>query len=165
MITKAHIEKSLKALNREFIQSKKLDPQYFCKLATLELCGWIEISMDDILLSTANRLIKDVKEVARFEKEVVRRNSGFQYEWHFKNMAVHLVGVVGWKKLENKINRTKLVTLKIELENLKNIRDSLAHTYMDGKRPSIDAPSVQIVRYNKIYIGLKDVEYHFRHSI
>ena len=54
------------------------------KLATLELCGWIEVSMDDIVIRMAKRLLSDPVDRATYESEFVNRVHGFDYQIHFR---------------------------------------------------------------------------------
>lgn len=163
MISKGNIEKSLKAINRQFNYANKrrpADAPYLAKLAILELCGWIEMSMDDILEKNANRLLlPNVQEIARFNNNVIRNTWGFKYEKHFKRMVVALIGIIGFNKIESRITPTILGTFQAELGNLTQVRDALAHTYIKGAAaPSIDTPSVTIGRFNNIYTGLKEFE-------
>lgn len=50
MASKYYIKTNLKSLNHKYNRSKtRADPAYYSKLAIIELCGWIEISIDEML--------------------------------------------------------------------------------------------------------------------
>ena len=55
MIGKTNIERNIKQLKTNFnkTNSPKLE-LFYSKLAIIELCGWIEESMDDIVLRCSN---------------------------------------------------------------------------------------------------------------
>ena len=73
MIAKSYLQKNLEILDKLFIESTSATKGlFYSKLAILELCGWIEKSMDDILRTCYHRNIKnkkDRKEIDDFIKE------------------------------------------------------------------------------------------------
>lgn len=159
MIAKSYINENLYSLDRLYNKStgnkKKL---YYSKLALLELCGWLEESMDDIALRSSSRVLKDASSKKYFSDRVVKRTFGFEYEKHFKNMIVSLIGLTGWEKLEKKIDTAVLITFKATLGNLKAMRNKEAHTHLKGTQRLVDAPSLTINNFEKLYKGLKEFE-------
>ncbi len=157
MIAKTYILQNLDQLDVAFRKAK--NPKYatyFSKLAILELCGWIEMSMDQVILehcSNSIRLPKNTKVVA----ELVKRNYGFEYDGHFRKMLLNLIGMAACEKLETKMDVAVLAKFEAQLGSLKTMRNSLAHTYLKGSPATfkIDAPSVTRSRFNDIYVGLK----------
>ena len=67
----------------------------FSKLATLELCGWIEVSMDDIVLRHSRRTLREPVNRAFCEKRIVKPIYGFDYDIHFRKMLMGLIGLEG----------------------------------------------------------------------
>lgn len=161
MITKTNILKNLNQLDVAFRKAKSQKHSlYFSKLAILELCGWIELSMDDIIECHCNRKIK-LKDNRKFVKQdVVRRTYGFDYEKNFRKMLINLIGIVGCEKIESKLPPSIHARLVADLDALKRARDSLAHTYLKGAVATIhiDAPSVTKARFTTIYDGLIEIE-------
>jgi hypothetical protein len=135
---------------------------FYSKLAILELCGWIEGSMDDIVLTCANRHLKHPSNLRRVEREIVGKTYGFEYEKHFRNMLFQLVGTINVEKIERKFDPAKFQVLKSQLGVLKSIRDEEAHTHLKGVTKRLDAPSVTKGRFFLIYDGLKDIDDNVR---
>ncbi len=159
MIAKTHILQNLKQLNSRFLRSRtSKEGLYFSKLAVMELCGWIEISMDDLLLRIAQRKLKESNNRDWFSKEVVDKNYGFKYKSHLRSMLIRLVGIITVEKIEKKVDQGMRTRLESELGNLTTVRNSLAHTFVRGTQVQIDAPSVTIARVNRLYDGLKEFE-------
>ena len=62
MIAYSYIENNLDQLDKRYVKSKtSRDASYYSKLAILELCGWIEMSIDDCIVRSANRILKDTE--------------------------------------------------------------------------------------------------------
>lgn len=164
MIAYSYIERNLSCLDRSYLASVLVsDTRNYSKLAILELCGWIEESMDDIILRAGTRLLKNSKN-RKYLGDRVKRNYGFEYEKHFKSMLVSLVGITGFEFIEKKVSSQIVVNFKNELSNLKIKRNSLAHTYVRGATQHYDAPSITISRYHTIADGLREYDKALRQS-
>lgn len=154
MISHSYIKNNLAYLDRVYRNTHSTTEASYCsKLAILELCGWIELSMDDIVLRGCVRALKHEKH-RKSMREKVQRNYGFEYQKHFVSLITSLVGFHGYETLEKSIPATVSVSFKSELGNLKDRRNSLAHTYFRGVTPHYDAPSITISRYNNVAKGL-----------
>lgn len=154
MISKTYINNNLRGLDASFratTNNKHL--YYFSKLSILELCGWIEMSMDDIVMRHCNRKVRLPINHKFIEKDVVGRTYGFDYDKHFRSMLIRLVGVITTEDIERNIDVTVKTLFTAELTSLKSIRNSLAHTYAKSF-PSIDAPSRTQARFGPLYDGL-----------
>lgn len=160
MISKKEIERNLRALDARYRTATKSqkDPFFFSKLAILELCGWIEMSMDDIVLRSSVRKLGNPANRNYVVSQVVRRTHSFEYNEHFRVMVTRLIGLVAFEKLEARLDPATLVRLKAELNALKQRRDPVAHTFLKGVTHSIDAPSVTLSRFHAVYEGLKEFE-------
>ena len=156
MIIKTGIYNNLTTLNRLYlVSSGPRNSTFYSKLAILELCGWTEVSMDDIVLKCAKRISISGSNMKAIN-ESVKRTWGFEYDYHFIKMLIHIIGYSGVEKVEKSVDRTKHTLLISTLNNLKGIRDSLAHTYLSGVTTRLDAPSITVSNFNNIYAGLKD---------
>ncbi|WP_279463930.1 hypothetical protein [Aeromonas veronii] len=159
MITKSYIYNNLKDLDRLYSNStsnkKKL---YYSKLAMLELCGWIEETMDDIVQKCANRVLKEKTNRLYVEKQIIKPTYGFEYDKHFKKMLICVVGLIYIEKVESKVDQVKYTLLKSSLNNLKVARNREAHSHLKGITRTVDAPSVTLNNFNNVYDGLIDFE-------
>lgn len=156
MIVKGRILSSLNSLEKLYLQSNNNEKEvFFSKLAILELCGWIEVSMDDVVLKCAKRKIKDQKVIKKIENEVIKPNYGFKYNENFRLMLQVVVGEIALTKIETKILVADLSDFKALLGMLKKLRDKEAHTYISDKLKTLDAPSWTMSNFRKVYKGLK----------
>ena len=159
MIAIRNIENNIKQLGSLYRSASSQKRElYYSKLAILELCGWIEESMDDIILKCCNRNIRDAKNRKYIRENVVDKNYGFDYEKHFKKMLIMVVGLSNVEKIEKRMDPVKLAQLKSTLGSLKGSRNSAAHTHIKGVAVSIDAPSVTVRNLVFVYDGLKNID-------
>jgi len=158
MISKTQIKKNLTRLHKLYLTSPDiLNGEFYSKLAILELCGWIEESMDDIVTRCLNRKIIN----AKYKNPVVyviKKNFGFEYEPHFSNMLRQVIGVIGVEKLERKVDSSKFVKMCSALSSLKTCRDKQAHTHTIGVTRLLNAPSWTLGQFQIIYEGLKEMD-------
>lgn len=154
MISHSYIKKNLAYLDSVYNNARSTtEADYCCKLAILELCGWIELSMDDIVLRGCVRALK-LKKNRDAVREKVKLNYGFEYQKHFVSLITSLVGFHGFEIIEKTISEAISVNFRSELANLKERRNSLAHTYYKGVTSHYDAPSITISRYHSVAAGL-----------
>lgn len=160
MVQDAGIRAELKELNRLFNNfPSNTNTLFFSKLAIIELCGWTEICMDEIVLTCARQHLKpDI--YPRFENDIVKRTYGFNYEDDFRRMLIHLIGLVKMEQIESNLDQQSFQRFKSELGSLKQIRDKeVAHTYIAaGVTLNIDAPSKTIKRFEILREGLQEIE-------
>lgn len=155
MIAQTNIVASLNSLERSYNNAANLrSTHFYSKLALLELCGWIEESMDDIVLRCARRHLKDRKNIKFVADQTIKRTYGFEYEKHFRKMLIHLFGIINTEKLERKVDQRKWQLFKAALNNLKTKRNTEAHTHIKGAMRHIDAPSITIAQFPALYDGL-----------
>lgn len=159
MIAKTYILNNLstiESLYRNLTSIKK--GLFYSKLAILELCGWIEESMDDMIQTCANRYLKDVNNRKFVKDSVIERTYGFEYKKYFRRMLIQTIGIIKLEKLERKLHPVKFPHMQLALKDLKHSRDSLAHTHIKGVTKRLDAPSVTKNRFLIIYEGLRDID-------
>lgn len=142
----AEIEDTLKELDRWYneLPGGTDRPKFLAKLATLELCGWIEHRLD-VLVDRACT-------IAGLEKtwvaaRVLDANHGFTYQDHLRKMLTAAVGESGITHLEHTFEQSspgKLEQLKGALTTLWKSRGFLAHTHTGApvaQQQTINAPS------------------------
>ncbi len=155
MIAYSYIERNIQLLWKNYLQSKSIaDKNFNSKMAILELCGWIEVSMDDAIIRTGTRVLKSPDSL-KFIREKVKRNYGFEYDKHFKSMIVYLVGISGFETIDISIDLAIKIKFQSELIALKERRNSLAHTYTKGTTQHYDTPSITLERLANVSAGLK----------
>lgn len=159
MIPVTYIHRNAKILTVCFQNSNKpLLTLLYAKLIIIEIGGWVEMSMDD-LIERAGKKIKEQKNNKSLEADV-KRNSGFHYDTNFRPLMIKVIGLVQVEQLERKLDMAKHAKMKAALDMLKAARNSVAHTYV--KNPSggavIAAPSVSMTYFNDIYAGLMNIE-------
>ena len=159
MVNKSTIARNLRELDSRYQRKSRnpRDPLYFSKLALMELCGWVEGTMDRIVRDYARRHLSDPNNLSYLER-IVRRTSGFSYDNHFRDMLIRAIGLVKVEELENALNPIKFQLLKSSLETLSEQRNSAAHTHLVNVTQSLLAPSVINVHFIQVYDGLKDIE-------
>lgn len=157
MIKKTLIIKELNKLNILYNSSlvgTDIDlPKYYSKLALMELCGWIEENLDNLILEYSNKKLTSSSYVVN----KVKNNSSFNSS-SFKELLILIIGNVGFEKIEDKINLSKKTRLTSTLDNLKPMRDSHAHTTIFGTSQAFFAPSRIISDFNNVYEGIKEYE-------
>ena len=159
MIAKSYIEANLKELDRRFRNARtQKEPLYFSKLAVLELCGWVEISIDDLICRAVRRKVKDARKFETFSTKLVRNNYGFHYERNFRKLLCSAIGEIHVADIELNMDQLKRQQLESELNTLSSNRNSLAHTYLKGVTQQVDAPSRTLSRFHLTYAGLKEFE-------
>ena len=162
MITKSYINENLKKMNFCYLSARsQKEISFFAKLAVLELCGWIELSMDDVIKAHAKRNHRDEFNIKNIEN-YVKKNSGFSYEKHFRILLIQLLGIVNLERFEKSLNIGIDIKFQSELNNLHKIRNCLAHTYIKGTTSQLDAPSITLARFEVIWTGLKEYEKRLR---
>jgi hypothetical protein len=160
MITKSHLLKNLNELDKLYngATNKENDKQaiYYSKLALLELCGWIEESMDDIIRQYSNSKLKDDKNKKYLKNNIIKPNYGFRYDENFREMLVKTIGIIQLEKLEIKLEKQGIITkLKSALKKIIEQRNEAAHTFLKGVTRTYDAPSVTRENFLEIYELLK----------
>lgn len=156
MLSKSEIESNLDAIESKYDAANGVEALLYSKLALLELCGWIEMGMDDLMKRCADHSLTEPRNVAVIDK-VIKDTYGFSYDKHFRKMLCLLIGLVNFEKIELNANQQKILNFKSTLGNLKGPRDSEAHTFIEHTR-RIDAPSTTKTNLRHVYDGLLEFE-------
>lgn len=136
-----------------------------CKASVLELCGWVEQCLDQIVIDSATRLSLSPNTLERIKAEYVSKTYGFKYRENFEKIILSTIGFKGLKKVE----ASPLVSVTLDgfissLRDLTKQRNFYAHTHysLTQKYPdgyiSIDAPSVVKSKANTIRTFLVNYE-------
>lgn len=156
MKTRAEISILLNRLNGLYIKSGRR-PEfqlYVAKICVLEVCGWIEESLDIFYLHHAKRLLKD----ADNRKDIVcriKRIYSFEYDRPMRSVLECLVGLSGIESFESAVSPAVFAPMVAALSALKSSRNALAHTHIPGTQAQIDAPSLTIARFAQATRGLR----------
>jgi len=159
MVAKSYIYQNIMQLEKLFNNCTSVQNSlFYSKLAILELCGWIEMSMDDIIKRHARRNLKNANNINYIDKEVVEKTHGFKYQTHFRRMLIAVVGTIGVERVEKKVDPTRFLPMVATLGSLKGFRDKEAHEYIKGTTKTLDAPSVTKTKLVIVYNGLKNID-------
>jgi len=158
MINKTEIQSNLTQLDNLYKRAKTLKKgSFYSKLAILELCGWIEESMDDVVGCCATRHLKEPDNL-KLVKRTIKSTHSFEYDSNFKEMLASVIGIINVEKLERNLDQKKFQQMRAALHSLKERRDPQAHTHLVGTTSTLDAPSFTYGRFLDVYPGLKDIE-------
>ena len=164
MLRNEIVYKTLKLLARRYDRVQDTHTRYtmtelecICKMAILELGGWIECTMDEILKDYVHRKILDASEINSIEKEI-DKVYGFSYERNFNPLVERIIGVDNYYKIKSVlITKGKWHPFVAELNAFWRVRGSAAHTNFNGVARSFDAPTTTINRFQKIYPVVREI--------
>jgi hypothetical protein len=159
MIAKTYISTNLKSLDVLYQGSASVKHGlFYSKLAIIELCGWIETTMDDVITRCANRNLRNPANRNHIQTTTIRRNYGFKYEDNFRRMLIQVIGLKYVERVERRADYAKFQKMIAALSLLTTSRNSVAHTYIKGATMTLDAPSVTSARFTEVYDGLLELE-------
>jgi hypothetical protein len=158
MVSRSYIARNLRSLNRKYLRSKtQAEPLYYSKLAIIELCGWIETSVDEIFVTCAPKHVNETRYLQQFSVKL-QNTYGFSEKKHLKPLIITLVGMNGLEKLEASCDPRFLGALLRNLNELTAMRNSLAHTYIKGFAITIESPQLILRRLDQVADGLDHLE-------
>lgn len=164
MITKSYIEKTINELDKLYNSSPSQKKAiYYSKLAVLELCGWLEETMDDIVEKHCNRKLKNSSTKKYFKKNHIKKVYGFHYEDNFRKMLISTIGIIEVEKIEIELEKFgKISTIKATTESLKTSRNIAAHTFSKGATRKFDAPSITKGQFHLLLNILTEIDNKLR---
>ena len=162
MVTKkGDIPKNIDDLDQLYNNSWRSNRRqfFYAKLAVLEVCGWIEEIMDNIVTDCSSRKVAIPSNQTEINA-MIRRNYGFEYDRHFRKMLITIVGISKIERVETYLSTTgQLSILQSKLGNLKTFRNSFAHTSTQvGRIPTYNAPSLTKRDFLDVYNALREYE-------
>lgn len=149
VINYINIETTLKKLDTEYnLKIADSDwPILYSKLALLELSGWIEDSVDDLVVGYVDNHIVTYNIQTKI-KEIIKKNHGFDYENNLFRLFSEVIGVNNFENimdtLQSDVNTLKSITKKLSLN-----RNKAAHTSITVTR-TYDAPSNILAYYRQL---------------
>lgn len=124
----------------------------FSKLAVLEFCGWVEMTIDDIVRCAVQ--VSLPTEADRMPLEIqIKKTSGFDYHRHVTPLLVSAMGSIRFAELEKSLETEALLDQFKGILNsgeFVKMRHRAAHTYIDGVQRNYDAPSSILGKLNQI---------------
>lgn len=164
MLKKEIVYKTLNLLSRRFDRVQCSRTRYtmtelecICKMAILELGGWIECTMDEILKDYVHRKILDVAEASKIEREI-DKVFGFSYERNFSPLVERIIGVENFYKIKSALSaKGKWDPFVADLDALWRVRGRAAHTNFNGVAKNYDAPTTTIGRLQTIYPVVSEI--------
>jgi hypothetical protein len=163
MIGKTSIVRNLQTLDRLYNNANSVRQSlFYSKFAILELCGWIEETMDDVVARCANRNLNLRQNRRYVDKNIIKRVHGFDYHNHFRAMLMQVVGLIMLEKIEKSVNQRKFELMQAALGSLTTHRNTEAHTHLKGTTRRLDAPSMTKNRFLEVYEGLKEFDNELR---
>lgn len=160
MIPITYIKRNLRAINTKYRAAKKpLHNLLLAKLAIIEVGGWVEMSMDDLVLRSGRKL-SVLANAAYLKTNIVERTWGFDYKQNFRQMLMRSIGLILVEQIEGAVDGGKFAKMNAALGLLKSARNDVAHTYVKHIiiGAPIPAPSLVATYFLDIYDGLKDLE-------
>lgn len=124
----------------------------FAKLAVLEFCGWVEMTIDDIARSAVSISLPSADDRKPLE-EIIKSTSGFHYSRHVTPLLVTAVGSVRFSIVERTMkDEAKLERFGSVLNSADfvRMRHRAAHTFNDGTQRNYDAPSAILGKLQQI---------------
>ena len=133
-------------------------PIIISKIAVLELCGWIEESVDQILLDYISQRISD-KVCRTYVEDIINKNYGFKYKENLFHLFTVVLGVSNWENIVDVLTYSRISILEAICNNYTKLRNVAAHTYrLTGITVTYHAPSQVIADYHRIEPIFKIIE-------
>lgn len=147
------IYKTLTEIERRYAAGPDVrELECLSKIALIELGGWVEEKIDEILIAYIERHVKDVNEVSRIKKEVVAPVYGFEFDKNLEPLLEHVLGVAMYARIKHGLQkRGHYLNLKSVLGDLAVFRNRAAHTHWEGVSRQYRAPSTALNWLNRIY--------------
>lgn len=141
MIDKTKIEETIDRIKEHYDNAPTEMSIFYSKLVLLELCGWIEESMDDIARRYATRKIGEPIFI-NMHSGIVSRTHGFLWKRHFRPMLCSTVGIYHLEKIHECLqhNQLSIDRLRNELHKLWKLRGQAAHTHTIDMTPKYPTP-------------------------
>lgn len=162
----------LDALYNENTSKQEIDNfqlSIYCKIATLEFCGWIEDTHDKLVRDYLSNNIDKKNSIEEFGKKYIDRVNGLSYTDHLRPLLINLLGFIMVIKMESELDND-IQRLSSTLGELHNYRNYLAHNqYINhsDKNPvnnqkNIDTPSIIKNKFKIVLKGLEKIENFIR---
>lgn len=154
VVDKEKILTNLNKLNELYNNSisDDLTPIFYSKLALMEYCGWIECSIDILMMRVTENEYESI--ISSTGKSFLNNINNFSYKDHFIKILVQVLGMINAEKVVKHFKETgELDVLKSKLDNtqLRQSRNIAAHTYHRDDSVRYDAPNIFITDVNTLF--------------
>lgn len=167
------IEKALTSLVKQYdyqnendLEVEDIPNNLLCKMAALELCGWIEDTHDELILNFLEKMKTNLHTTStnhnfrKLENDIKRQlnnTHGLSYTNHLRKLLVLTLGEYLTLKIEKDI--TTIESLQSELDSFHRYRNELAHQSVTNPRlQQLFAPNIIFQKFQTISIALKEIE-------
>jgi len=159
MVDYVSIENTLNKLDG--LYNSSLDTQMvilYSKLAVLELCGWIETSVDIVLFEYVDTHIVNIENKNKING-IIKKNHGFDYKSNIFPLFCSVIGINNLENILDKITDTDLQNLISLSDTYTQERNKAAHTDTpNGTTRTYSAPSNVIIDFRKIKNSIVVIE-------
>lgn len=151
MVNFIEISNTLKKLDSEYSSSNDLQMLIlYSKLSVIELCGWIEVSVDEILHNYVDSHVLDLSLITDINK-IIEKNYGFNYDTNIFPLLCSVLGINNVENLLDSIPTSDIVCFKSVIGNYVKKRNIAAHTDTPlGTTRTFYAPSQVLGDYCRI---------------
>ena len=159
MIDYVSIQNTLNRLDAEYCSTTDVQlPILYSKLAVLELCGWIETNIDNILFEYVNSHIIDI-DCKNGIETIINRNYGFHYANNLFPLFCSVLGINNLENILDKLSSTDFQNLKSITGTYTQERNKAAHTDTPiGTTRTYRSPSSVLHDYNLIKPAFQTIE-------
>ena len=160
MVEREEIDNTLGALRSKYNGRHDTfeEPLYYSKLYLIELCGWIELTMDSIVRNCTSAYVSNPKSLRYLERSIIWNTSGFTYYNHFRPMLLQAFGLIKVEQLEARLDQDKFGAMTRSVDKLWGMRNPQAHTNIAGATSTVESPSTLDVEFHNVCSGLEDLE-------
>lgn len=162
-----YIEKTLNQLQdiydlQDEIDNPFISKELLCKIAHIELCGWLEDVFDDLIKNCKNNILNSIQHHDKNVKDKFNPWStavdkeisniyGVSYTNHFKKLLIKLLGDFMVLKIEYQIGFDKIEIFNNTLEVMHKDRNILAHqsSYNIFQQKTIDSPNKILLNFRQ----------------
>ena len=159
MIDYISIKNTLVHLDSEFTSSTDTQMSVLLsKLGVLELCGWIETSVDIMLYEYVSSHIID-NDCKKGIEKIIKKNNGFHYDNNLFPLFCSVLGINNWENVLDVVSPTDFFNLKSITHNYTEERNKAAHTDTPvGTTRSYKAPSDVVHDFSLIKPAIQTLE-------
>ena len=150
------LKKTLRFLDRMYLDHQSSDdPEEavaFAKLAVLEFCGWVEMTIDNIARQAVCVSLPEESDRKPLES-LIKKTSAFGYAQDITPILVAAIGSVRFAAFEKTLLEEGVLS---QFESVLNttefirMRNRAAHTFNDGTQRNYDAPSAILGKLGQI---------------
>jgi hypothetical protein len=133
---------------------------YYSKLALIELCGWIELCIDEILETYIDLKLNLPVNIALAKTNYIKQTYGFEYDRNLRPLLIKIIGLINVENIEEilEFDSGTFTLLKAQLNNLVSLRNQAAHTTIVGVTHTYQAPNAILTNLNNIHVHLTKLE-------